>query len=98
MKDIKHTADMLYMDVEILPFIASEIQDMSNGCGFDSQQLHIFMNDQLAKEKDTGVFSPKELAALVMCGLNGDQEGQKKIAKKTGKESRPFWSALNFFN
>lgn len=79
MKDIKHTADMLYMDVEILPFIASEIRDMSNGCGFDSQQLHSFMNDQLAKEKDTGVFSPKELAALVMCGLNGDQEGQKKI-------------------
>ena len=39
------------------------------------------MIDCLSKEKDTGLFSPNELADLIMCGLNGDQEGQKKICK-----------------
>ena len=54
---------------------------MNTGCGFDSKQLYSFMIDCLSKEKDTGLFSPNELADLIMCGLNGDQEGQKKICK-----------------
>ena len=69
------------MNTEILPFIADEIQTMSTGCGFDSKQLYAFMKDAFSKEKDTGVFSPTELADLVMCGMNGDSEGQKKICK-----------------
>lgn len=80
-KKVDDAADALYIDVEILPFIASDIQTMSTGCGFDSVQLYDFMKEAFAKEKDTGVFSTTELADLVMCGLNGDQEGQKKICK-----------------
>ena len=81
LKKVDETADMLFMNTEILPYIANEIQAMSNGCGFDSKQLHAFMTDSLSQEKDTGLFSPKDLADLIMYGLNGDQEGEKKICK-----------------
>ena len=81
LKEVDNAADTLYMSTEIYPFIAKEIQTMSYGCGYDSQQLHAFMKEAFSKEKDTGVFSPAELADLVMCGLNGDQEGQKKICR-----------------
>lgn len=81
LKKVDETADMLFINTEILPYIAQEIQTMSNGCGFDSKQLYAFMIDSLSKETDSGLFSPNELANLVMCGLNGDQEGQKKICR-----------------
>ncbi|MBQ9467499.1 MAG: SAP domain-containing protein [Clostridia bacterium] len=81
LKKVDDAADTLYMSTEIYPFIAEEIQTMSYGCGYDSQQLYYFMKDAFSKEKDTGVFSSTELADLVMCGLNGDQEGQKKICR-----------------
>ena len=81
LKKVDDAADTLYFKTEILPFIASEIQTMSTGCVLDSKQLHAFMIEAFAKEKDTGMFSPTELADLVMCGMNGDQEGQKKICK-----------------
>lgn len=81
LKKVDDAADTLYMSTEIYPFIAEEIQTMSYGCGYDSQQLYAFMKNAFSKENDTGVFSSTELADLVMCGLNGDQEGQKKICR-----------------
>ena len=81
MKKVDDAANTLYINTEILPFIAEVIQTMSTGCGFDSNQLYVFMKEAFSKEHDTGVFSPAELADLVMCGLNGDRDGQKKICK-----------------
>lgn len=81
LKKVDDAADMLFVNTEILPYIANEIQAMSSGCGFDSKQLYAFMLESLSSEKDTGLFSPKELADLIMCGLNGDKDGQKRICK-----------------
>ena len=86
-KKVNDAADTLYLDTEILPFIADEIQTMRVGCEFDSKQFYEFMNDVFLKEEDTGVFSPVELADLIMCGLNGDQEGQKKICRSAVKSA-----------
>ena len=87
LKKVDDAADTLYIHTEILPFIADEIQTMSTGCEFDSNQLYAFMKEAFSKEHDTGVFSPAELADLVMCGLNGDQDGQKKICKAVMKSA-----------
>ena len=87
LKKVDDAADMLYLNTEILLFIAKDIQTMSTGCGFDSNQLYVFMKEVFSKEYDTGVFSPAELADLVMCGLNGDQDGQKKICKVAMKSA-----------
>ena len=87
MKKVDDAADTLFIYSEILPFIANEIQTMSMGCGFDSNQLYVFMKEAFSKEKDTGVFTPADLADLVMCGLNGDQDGQKKICKAVMKSA-----------
>ncbi len=78
-KDVDAATDILYSRTQIHPFIADEIQTISAGCGFDSKQLYSFMKEVFSKEKDTGVFSTTELTELVMCGLNGDQVGQKQI-------------------
>ena len=86
-KKVDSAADILYMHTEILPFIADEIQTMSVGSELNSNQLYTFMREAFSNEKDTGVFSPRELADLVMCGLNGDQEGQKKICKVAMKSA-----------
>ena len=83
LKKVDDAADTLFLNTEILPFIVSDIQTMSNGCGMNSNQLHAFMKEAFSKEKDTGLFSPTELSDIVMCGMNGDQEGQKKICKAT---------------
>lgn len=87
MKKVDDAAEMLYINTEILPFIADEIQTMSTGCMFDSRQLYAFMKEVLSQEKDTGVFSPSELAGFIMCGLNGDQDGQKKICRNSMKSA-----------
>lgn len=86
-KEIDVAADTLFFNAEVFPFIANEIQTISNGCDFDSKQLQNFMENSFSKEEDTGVFSPTELAEFVMCGLNGDQDGQKKICKIVMKSS-----------
>ena len=86
-KNINEAADTLFTYARILPFIANEIQEMSSECDLDSKQLYSFMTEMLTKEKDTGVFSPKELADFVMYGLNGDQDGQKKICRAVMKEA-----------
>lgn len=85
LRKVNDAADILYTNAEIYPFIAKEILAMSNGCEFDSKQLQVFMEEAFSKEKDTGIFTPTELANLVMFGLNGDQEGQKKICKNAMK-------------
>ena len=71
----------MFIGVEILPFMAEDIQTMCNGCGFDSQQFYQFMIEILSKETDTGIFSPSELSNLIMCGMNGDRAGQEAICK-----------------
>lgn len=76
---------VLYVDVEILPYIAQEILSISAGCGFDSSQLESFMLNAFSKEQDTGIFTPQELTELTMLGLNGDREGQKRICVKVMK-------------
>lgn len=81
MKKVDDATETLYRNTEILPFIASEVQMMSDACEFDSNQLHAFMRDAFSKENDTGIFSPTELADFVMYGLNGDRDGQKKICQ-----------------
>ena len=79
LKNIDNALDTLYMRAEIYPFIAEEIHTISDACDFDSKKLKLFMEDSFSKEKDTGIFSPSQLTEFVMCGLNGDVEGQKSI-------------------
>lgn len=81
LKKVDSAADKLYMDAEIYPFIADEIISMSDACEFDSRQLQAYMKETFSKETDTGAFSPDELTRFVMCGLNGNQDGQKRICK-----------------
>lgn len=78
-KKFDNAVDILFLNAQIYPFMANEIQEISIGCDFDSKKLQIFMNEVFSKEKDTGLFSPVQLTDFVMCGLNGDEEGQKKI-------------------
>jgi len=84
---VNDAADRLFLYAEILPFIADEIQTISNGCGFDTDQLRTFMRDAFSRENDTGVFSPDELTEFVMCGLKKDQAGQKRICKTVMKSA-----------
>lgn len=79
---VNSSADMMFINAEILPFMADDIQTMCTGCGFDSNQLYQFMIEMLTKEPDTGMFPPKELSDFIMYGLNGDREGQKQLCKK----------------
>jgi len=88
-KKVNDAAERLFMGSEIYPFIADEISRMSNGCDFNSKDLHQFMKSVFEKEQDTGIFVPDELAELVMCGMNADKEGQEKICRKAMKASVP---------
>ena len=85
LKDIERAADFLYMEAEIYPFIATEIASINEGCEFDSVQLKAFILDMLQQEKDTGIFTPEELAEFIMFGLNGNEDGQKQLCKKAMK-------------
>lgn len=78
---VNSSTDIMFVNAEILPFMADDIQTMCNGCGFDSNQLYQFMIEMLSKETDTGMFPPKELSDFIMRGLNGDREGQKQLCK-----------------
>lgn len=78
-KDLHSAAEILYTDVEMMPYTANEIMNLSNGCEYDSTQLRTFMLDAFSREQDSGMFSPTELTELIMLGLNGDAEGQMKI-------------------
>lgn len=78
---IESSINSLFLYAEIFPGTAEDIQNMCNGCGYDSNQLYQFMIDVLSKEKDTGIFTPKKLADFIMCGLNGDKNGQKLLCK-----------------
>lgn len=84
-KKADNAAETLFIDAEILPFIVSEITLMSDACGFDSKQLAAFMKKAFKQEQDTGLFSPEELTDFIMCGIDGDQRGEKQICKKVMK-------------
>lgn len=86
-KNIDSASQQLSVNSEIYPFIAKEIIEISNGCEYDSKQLEAYIKTALAKEPDTGMFSPEDLTALIMCGLNGDRAGQESICKKVMKAS-----------
>lgn len=80
-KNVDNAADIVFRYAEILPYHANEIIDISNCCGFDSKQLQSFIQEAFSKEQDQGIFSPSELTEFVMFGLNGDQNGQKRICR-----------------
>lgn len=80
-KKLDDATDMLFTNVEILPFMREELSLMCDGCGFDEDEAKTFMLDSLAKEKDTGLFSPEELTELVISGMRGDIGAQKQICK-----------------
>ncbi|MCR4658300.1 MAG: SAP domain-containing protein [Lachnospiraceae bacterium] len=82
LRRINEAADTLFIDAEIMPFMAKEIIDLTGECGYDSNQLQSFMVQTLSKETDTGVFNPMELTQFIMFGLNGDKEGQRNMCKK----------------
>ena len=81
---VDDNADYLLMNAEVMPFMAQEIASISEGCGFDSAQLREFMQDTLSEEmkRDTGIFTASDLTDLIMCGMNGDKEGQRVICTK----------------
>lgn len=81
LKDKNGTTENLFINSEILPFTANEIMSISNGCGFDSNQLQKFIFDALLKEKDEGIFTAKQLTDFIMFGLNGNKEGQMQICR-----------------
>ena len=84
-KDLDEATNTLVLHTEFYPFMAQELLNICNGCGFDSAQLKSFMNDAFSKEHDTGIFSSNALAELVMCGLNGDEAGEKTICRNAMK-------------
>lgn len=84
---IDEATQILLNDSEIYPFICKEILEISDGCGFNSTQLQLFMKDAFEKESDTGLFSPAELTEFVMCGLNGNKDRQKVICTHVMKEA-----------
>lgn len=77
--------DFLYLDVEMPPFIAGEIEAIKEGCGFDSVKLEAFLLEHFSKQQDTGIFTSDEMTKLIMCGLNGDKVGEKTICEKALK-------------
>ena len=85
--DIEKATSTLFMYTEVVPFMVNEITVIENGCQFDSSQLEKFMIDAFSKESDSGLFSPQELAKFVMCGLNGDKDGEKNICVKVMKSA-----------
>ena len=87
-KKVNEAADTLFIDAEILPFIAKEILELSGECDYDSQQLQSFMLQTLSKETDTGVFTPAELVEFIMYGLNKDKAGQEKMCKKAMQSAK----------
>ena len=84
-RDVEYTAPILNGYCQIFQFIADELLSISDACGFDSKSLQSYMTNAFAQEKDEGLFSPDELSKYIMCGLNGDNEGQMSICKKVLK-------------
>lgn len=82
LKNMDEAVDTLYI-YSNLEIIADEVQKLSAKCGYNSRQLYAYMKKSFLEEKDTGVFSPIELADLVMCELNGDQDGRNKICRSS---------------
>ena len=81
---VDDNADYLFINAEVLPFMAQEVMSISEGCGFDSSRLSEFMRECFLEEMkaNTGIFDEDELTELIMCGLNGDKEGQKAICSQ----------------
>ena len=86
-KKFDNAADTLFINAEILPGLASEIKTIAENCGYDSKQLSSYMKKTFSQEHDTGAFSPAELTDFIMCGINGDKSGQKKICKSVMKSA-----------
>ena len=84
---IDKDAVVLYVEVEMMPYTAKEILNISEKCGFDSLQLKSFMLKAFSKEKDTGIFTPQELTKLTMYGINGDKDKEKKMCIKAMKSA-----------
>ena len=78
-KNINIAINTLYVNAEIVPFMAIEIKEIISGCELSSSQFQAYMQDAFSKENDVGAFSPLDLSNFVMCGLNGDRDGQMKI-------------------
>ena len=81
LKDMNHSVDMFRMESELLPFMKSELIDLSNECGFDSAKLSDFLRDSFSKEKDEGLFTIDQLLEVIFLQLNGDNQAHKGICK-----------------
>ncbi len=88
LEDFDDAANLFFSNAQIYPFIANDIHNISVECGFDSAMLKNFMLDSFAKEKDIGMLNASTLADFVMCGLNGDGDGQLNICKRALKSSK----------
>jgi len=87
LKRVQDAAETLYINSELYPFIADELLQMSNSCGYDSVKLQTYMVGAFSREQDSGVFSAEELSQFVMSELNGDKDNAQKICLKVMKSA-----------
>ena len=80
-KDVNDSAEHLFVLAEMLPFMNTNIQRMSDECGFDEKQLHKFMLETFDKYSG-GLLSSKDMSAFAIAGMKNDKETQKKLCKK----------------
>ncbi len=81
-KDFNNSVDIFRMESEMLPFMKTELLELSNECSFDSKKLFDFLFESFSKEEDEGLFTINQLMDVIFLQLKGDTQSHKEICKE----------------
>ncbi len=80
--------DLYYMDIEILPYMATRIKDLMSKSGLSSNDINRFLLTNFNAISDEGYLSKKQTVEFIIDQLVGNIEDSKSICLKATKAAK----------